>query len=382
MEDRNKTPAPKKSPPKALPVRAECPFCGLPLERPNDLPAHRPREMPVGYCACGAVYAYDATGHNLGAAFAEALVFACNMDWDLAWGLLPEEDYQEKIVEKYDYTTNCIVPGGFIEGRKAGGALYFVRLHEDIREVTEEGVRRRLATAKTAVSSTAAPDKTGPALTKEEVERLVDAYEAAPLLSAAGRDPGVLGKLQRLLYSADAQKRRRAAEFLGRAGAVAAAENPRAVARLLQTLFSSLEDTGSSGWGTIEAIGEVIAATVGTFAGYVPVLYQVLEDRAQEEDTPSRVLHALGRIAGESPALITRPFSSFTRYLSDPRPAVRGQAVFLLGNLNPERAKETTAHLAADAGELDFYEKGEIVKKTVGELVARLLEKEDPPRPR
>jgi len=69
-----------------------CPFCGKPIERPRELATHRPREMPVGSCTCGAVYAYDATGHNLGAAFVEALVFACNWDWDLAWGLLPEED--------------------------------------------------------------------------------------------------------------------------------------------------------------------------------------------------------------------------------------------------------------------------------------------------
>ncbi|MGB9904998.1 MAG: DVU0298 family protein, partial [Desulfotomaculales bacterium] len=287
-----------------------------------------------------------------------------------------------KIVTRYDYETNLVVPGGFYEGRKISGALYFVRLHDDVREVTQEGVRRRLAEAEKTPLCPPAPPRAGKPLSKEEVEKLVENYAAAPLLGAAARDPGVLGKLQRLLYAADAQKRRRAAEFLGLAGAAVAAGNPRAVARLLQTLFSSLEDTGSSGWGTIEAIGEVIAATGGAFAGYVPVLYQVLEDRAQEKDTPSRVLHALGRIAGESPALITKPFSSFTRYLSDPRPAVRGQAVYLLGNLNPERAKVATAHLAADEGELEFYEKGEIVKKTVGELVARVLAKEDPPRPR
>jgi hypothetical protein len=61
-----------------------------------------PHEMPVGSCSCGAVYACDETGHNLGSAMIEALVFGCNMDWDLAWGLLPEEDYLEKLVENYD----------------------------------------------------------------------------------------------------------------------------------------------------------------------------------------------------------------------------------------------------------------------------------------
>jgi len=72
----------------------KCPFCGEPIEPPKEVPSARILEFPRNVCKnCGAVYVYDATGHNLGAAYVEALVFACDDDWDLAWQLLPEEDY-------------------------------------------------------------------------------------------------------------------------------------------------------------------------------------------------------------------------------------------------------------------------------------------------
>ena len=101
-----------------------CPFCGMPVEKPKELSTRMPGEMPVGVCSCGAVYACDETGHNLGSAMIEALVFGCDMDADLAWGLLPDDDYAEEIVEHYDFVTHCIVPGGFFETAKRPSGDY------------------------------------------------------------------------------------------------------------------------------------------------------------------------------------------------------------------------------------------------------------------
>ena len=74
-----------------------CPFCGGLIERPRETSAN---EMPLGSCSCGAVFACDVTGHNLGTALSEALVSACQGDWDSAWNLLPEQDYLEELAVK------------------------------------------------------------------------------------------------------------------------------------------------------------------------------------------------------------------------------------------------------------------------------------------
>lgn len=361
--------------PRQLTVRPTCPFCGLPLEKPKELPSHRPQEMPVGSCACGAVYAYDATGHNLGAAFLEALVFSCNLDWDLAWGLLPEEDYREQIVANYDYETNLLIPGGFYEGRKISGALYFVRLHPDIQEVTRRGVEQHLAEAKPAAPPTFAGEKATRTFTKSEVAEFVKKYTVTPLLAGAGPDQKTIRNLQRLLYSADELTRCRAAEFLGLACARIAQTNSRFVSGLLQNLFTSLEDTGSSSWGAVEAIGEIIRGAAGIFAGYIPALYQLLEEKTGDKALQAKILGAIGKIAGERPELIKKSILYFIPFLQDVHPEIRGQTVVLLGNLGVAQVAGELQRLQKDTQEIAIYEKGEIIRKSIGQLATEALAK-------
>lgn len=60
-----------------------------------------------GRCGCGAVYVCDETGKNLGEALMDALVFACDNDWDRALGMAPEDDYEERTIS-YDYRRHAI----------------------------------------------------------------------------------------------------------------------------------------------------------------------------------------------------------------------------------------------------------------------------------
>jgi hypothetical protein len=224
-------------------VKPTCPFCGMSIERPKELEVRMPTEMPVGSCSCGAVYACDVTGHNLGTALIDALVFGCSGDWDLAWDLLPEDDYLEKMVENYDHESHLIVHGGIYKGRRVTGTLYFIRLHQDIREVTAEGVQKRLNRA-TPGSPEPSPKRRGKkSFSKKEVELLVNNYEVEPLLKLAAQDKRIIRDLQRLLYSVDKLIRWRAADVLGRVAAVIAKYDPRAISKLLSaTGLSNLVD--------------------------------------------------------------------------------------------------------------------------------------------
>jgi len=343
----------------------------MPVERPKKLKTRRPGDMPVGSCSCGAVYAFDATGHNLGSAFIEALVFGCNMDWDLAWGLLPEEDYLEKVVENYDYEKNLIVSGGFYEGRRISGALYFIRLHRDIREVTNQGVQKTLERAVPASPASSAGANRGKALTKKEAEDLIRSYQIDPLLSMAGQDKRIITDLLRLLYSGDELVRLRAAEMLGKVADVIAQKEPEAVSNLLQRLFTAVSDTGASSWGAMDAIGEIIGHSAEIFAGYIPALYQFLENEALR----AKVLRAVGRIAGARPELIRKSAFRFTPFLHHPEPETRGYAAWLLGHLGIAAAKEDLTRLKNEDQKIGLYENGTIVIKTVGQLASEALEK-------
>ena len=330
-----------------------------------------PQEMPVGKCPCGAVYAYDVTGHNLGTAMIEALIFGCNGDWDLAWDLLPEEDYMEELVENYDLETHLIVHGRVYEGRRIAGTLYFIRLHQDIREVTEEGAQRQLEKA-TPVSRGSSGIKRGKkAFSKKEVETLVKEYNIESLEKMAAQDKRIIRDLQRLTYSVDTLLRWQATDVLGKVSRVIAQYDPGVISKLLQTLFTAVSDTASSSWGSIDAIGEIIKSRPEQFAGYIPQLYQIARDRG----LLSGVLRALGNIGSVKPDLIRKKAYSFVPLLQDYDPEIRGYAALLLGNLAAREAKDDLTKLAGDSAGIEIYSNGRLEKKTIGRLASEALGK-------
>lgn len=353
--------------------KPECPFCGLPIQRPTELKVRRYGDMPVGSCSCGAVYACDPSGNNLGSAFIEALVFGCDMDWDLAWSLLPGDDYMEILVENYDIENNVIVPGGSCGGRRIGGALSFVRMHRDIQEVTRQGVQKKLDQARSGAAPPPPPavPEGQKALTRKDVEHLAREYRVEPLISAAAQNKRILRDLQRLLYSGDDLVRNRAVEILGKASAVIARRDPRTVANLLQELLNSVTAPGSSSWGSIEAAGEIIGGSPDLFAGYLPPMYTFLGDR----DHRARTLRAIARVAGARPDLVRGAAFRLMPCLRDPDPETRGYAALLFGSLALPEARGELASIKDDASEISLYQEGAFVKKTVGRLAVEALEK-------
>ena len=352
-------------------ARPACPFCGISIDKPIELETQMATEMPVGRCSCGAAYACDVTGHNLGTALIDALVFACDGQWDLAWDLLPEEDYMEEQVNNYDLETHLVIPGGVYKGRRIGGTLYFVRLYRNIREVSEEGANRRNE-QNIPVSERSTVKKRGrKALSKKEVETLVQEYDLRPLLDLAKEDKRIIRDLQRLIYSADKLLRWRATDALGKVSGVIAGYDPGTVSKLLQRLFSASTDTAASSWGCLDAIGEIIGNSPDLFDGYMPRLYQFANDRA----LLAEVLRALGKIGAARPELFLKTTDRFIPFLQDPNPEIRGYAAILLGNSGAHQAEDDLKRLQNDAAVMEIYKNGVLEKWTVGKLASQALEK-------
>ena len=347
-----------------------CPFCGTPIEKPKELAARMPNEMPVGACLCGAVYACDVTGHNLGTAMMDALLFACNGDWDLAWGLLPEEDYLEDELRQYDFETHLVVHSGAYEGRNATGVLYFIRLDQDIREVTEPGFRKEIEKAPAPAATSRGTRGKRKKLPKQEVEGLVQRYDVDALVSAAKEDKRLIRSIQRLLVSVEPIDRLRAADMMGKASAAIAIKDPGYISRLLQGLCTAVADTAASSWGYIDAIGDIIANRPDQFASYLPQLFPLLRDRALLPET----LRALGKVAHHKPELLRKKAYHFIPLLQDQSPEIRGHAVVLLGFLGTPEAKEALRPLLKDQDTFTLYHDGQFEICTIGALSAKALE--------
>ena len=350
--------------------KVTCPFCGALVEKPKELSTRRGGEMPVGACSCGAVYACDETGHNLGSAMIEALVFGCDMDWDLAWGLESEEDYLQEVVENYDLHNHVIVSAGAYEGRKTG-ALYFIRLHKDVQEVTSDAVKQRLAKATPVSSKESSKPSRKKTLTKKMVETYVREYQIDPILAAAGEDKTIIRYLQRLLYSGDNLFRWRAAETLGKVCAIISRRDPGIVSKLLQGLFFSITDTAAFPIGAFESIGEIIGNRPDLFGGYAAQLYQFLSDNTRKAQS----LQSLARIAKARPEILRKHTLYFFKFLEDPDIAVRGYAALLMGNLGAYEIKTRVERLVHETHEIEIFEDGVLKARTVGEIATEALKR-------
>lgn len=354
-----------------------CPFCNQTVDKPTEPPRRKLGEFPVGKCNCGAVYACDVTGWNVGAAMIEAMVYACNDDWDLAWDLDPGDDYLTDRVEPYDEITNQVVETGNIDGRKVKGVLYFVRLQGDITGLTAKNKKSgipKTAPYAPAVEPERNQKRTKQRATKQVVKSLVEAEDFDALVDLVFDDTRVLRFMQRLLYTMDESLLWKTVNAFGKVGARFSTRNPGKVSDLLHRLFAACADSASSGWGNIEAIGAIIGERPDIFGSFSHHLLNFFEDASSQAST----LWALGSIAKHRPDLIRKmPFYKLFILLEYANPEIRGNALRLFARIQASEARSKIETLLGDQAPITIYEDGQPMQTTIAELAQTALEQID-----
>lgn len=359
-------------------VKPWCPFCGMEIGRPTEGQQRKLREFPTGRCECGAVYVSDTTGHNIGAAMVECLVSACNEHWDLAWELIPEDDYLTGTLEDYDEVTHQVVPKRNLDGRAVRGVLYFVRLHKDMAELSQRLKEKQQAPsvhpAPEPVSASGSlvmpeppldPKRVRQKADKQQVKRLVEEGDIDALVRLCFDDRKTLRFLQRLLYEPDLMARYRIAWVLGQVCGRVATREPGPVADLLHRLFEACSDSASSSWGMVEAIGAIIAAKPDVFGAFTRHLFNFMGDPGRRE----AVLWGLGEIAATRADLIRKtPFYSLFPVLNHTNPQLRALTLRLLGRVKAQETAFQVMALHTDESPVTILDQGKAVTTTVAAL--------------
>ncbi|NIA08647.1 MAG: tetratricopeptide repeat protein [Nitrospiraceae bacterium] len=356
--------------------RPLCPFCGRPIKPPKEVEPRRLANFDYGVCDCGAVYVHDVTGHNLGAAYVEALGFACNDDWDLAWSLEPGEDYEDAIVEGYDFESHVVYPGKTTGGKRAKGALSFIRLIKDVREVTQEGVNTRIKTLSGPKISEKDREKRyaddrAHRYSKKDVQVCVESRDIDKLKEMALRDSLVLRKIQRLLYSADQELMWKAVSALGKVAGALTTEKPTVVGDLVRRLLLATGDSAAANWGSVETLGEIIRNQPVIYGSFLQNLVGFLED------PPSRpsILWAIGRVGELHPKLVrSKAFFSIFSMLKDPSAKVRGHAAWAFGRIKAQEALKALQGMIDDPEKLSLFDGRKLIHTTVGRLASDAIE--------
>ncbi len=360
-----------------------CPFCGMDVGRPTDRVQRKMREFPIGTCECGAVYASDPTGHRIGAAMVECLVSACNEHWDLAWELIPEEDYLDGTLENYDEVTHQVVAKRNLDGRAVRGVLYFIRLHKEMAELVKRFEQKQGTTrpdqdgrvpgqptviAQPEMELARDPKRVRRRADKQIVKQLAQAADVDALVDLYLDDSKTLRFLQRLLYEPEADARYRIAWIIGQVCGRIATREPGAVADLLHRLFEASADSAASSWGMVETIGSIIAARPDIYGAFTRHLFNFMGDPGTRE----AVLWGLGEIAATRPDLIRKiSFYSLFPVLNHEDPVMRGLTLRILGRIKAQEAGFQIMALQNDTTPVTIFEQGALVTTTVAELCAQ-----------
>ncbi len=360
-------------------VRPWCPFCGQNVGRPQPPVNRKLGEFDVGTCQCGAVYTCDATGHNIGSAMIETLVYACNDDWDLAWELMPEDDYLSGRIENYDEETHQVLDQKHMDGRYVRGVLYFIRLHKDIAEVSaRKAAKDNAVEIPTPHGAAHIPDvepERDPKRKKKRsnkhlVKELVEARDEDALVDLTFDDIKVMWFMQRLLYDPLEAKRWQVAHLIGRVGARVATRKPGPVSDLLHRLFEASSDSAATHWGLVETIGSIIAGRPDIYGAFTRHIMRF----TGHESSRSQAIWALGTIAEHRPDLIRQmPFYQLFGFLENEDPLIRGLMLRLLGRIKANEASLQIIPLKEDQNTITIYENGEPIETTVGQLAAEAV---------
>ena len=336
-------------------------------------------EFPVGSCQCGAVYASDPTGFNIGAAMVDCLVYACGDNWDLAWDLLPEQDYLTGLLEDYDEVTNQVVETRNLDGRRIKGVLYFVRLQENIAELTDRFKEKEKSTDAEAADSSQSvqvepapdPKRIKKKANKKLVKEMVQNRNADGLVALSFDDKKTLRLLLRELYEPDEEKLWAIAHLIGEVCSRVATLKPGMVSDMLHLLFEACSDSASSNWGTVETIGSIIAARPDIYGSFTRHLLSFMGDPSSRV----QVLWALGAIAEKRPDLVRNTsFYQLIGLLDSPVATEKGQMLRLLGRLKAKEVAGKIRMLQEDTTAVTIYENGLPVRTDIATLAKEALQ--------
>lgn len=351
-----------------VPEDPRCPFCHSPIEQPRELPQRKVVEFPIGACSyCGAVYAYDATGHNMGAAFIEALLFACNEDDDLAFSLSHGADYTDAVIGNYDIYTHKVTPDRVYHDRYVRGSLIFVKLFDQFHEAVSEKVKEKLRHT-TPINKTKLRSEN---FSKEKVGKFVSENNLQDLIALSLEDSRVINELQRMLYTPDERYRWKIIEALGEVSKSVAEKRPDIISKLIGNLLQSAAYPGASAWGSLEAVGTIISKNPRLFGEFTrPLLSFIAQKNLWRE-----VAWAIGEIASADPAAAKYAFRALSDFLDNADPVLRGYAAWALGNIGFTDVARKLKDLGSDDNRITIWRNGDLQEVTVGQLAHEAAEK-------
>jgi hypothetical protein len=208
-----------------------------------------------------------------------------------------------------------------------------------------------------------------------------DDLDAALLTIAALPPRQVVNPLFGALYHGDPRIRWHAVTAMGLVVARLADKDLESARVVMRRLMWSLNDeSGGVGWGSPEAMGEIMACHARLAQEYAAILISYLNPEGnflEHEGLQAGALWALGRMARAHGRLAAPAAPFLDPFLSSLHDRVRGLAVFAAGPVATRAMRPRVRRLCADKALITLYWDRRFMKRTIGELAADALARMD-----
>jgi hypothetical protein len=159
---------------------------------------------------------------------------------------------------------------------------------------------------------------------------------------------------------------------MGAVVSLLAAENLESARVVMRRLIWNLNDeSGGIGWGSAEAMGEIMARSKRMADEYAHVLISYIDPCGNYIDNPALqkgILWAIGRMAPQRPQH-TMPASDFlVPFLTSPDPILRGLAAWAAVALPQPATKFLLIAMVGDNETISLYLDGKLCERTIGSL--------------
>lgn len=327
----------------------ECPFCGRFIKRPKNTRTEF-GELIYEKCICGALYACDPTGRNLGEVFVDAMaIFAGN------WDIESNASNNNYFIKELDYdlkTHRYINEKG--ENRSSGRLIFINK--SDIKKRYEAPVKKSDGNIKKMLIGF---------LQSQDFNRIAEISEG---------NQSVISKLISLSYDKEDLIAWRAIEsFYSISKKLTPIDQSFVRNTIRRLLWSMSDESGGIGWSACEILGMIISANVKEYDDIIPLLWSFRE----EEMFKPGVMWAIYHIAlSDKERLLSICCDDLIKYVNDNNPYVRVYALRCINTIGCQ-LNDSVLDLESIATDekVTYYEKGQLITSTVADLLNMYIKK-------
>jgi hypothetical protein len=136
------------------------------------------------------------------------------------------------------------------------------------------------------------------------------------------------------------------------------------------------DESGGIGWGSPEAMGEIMARHDGLAKEYACILVSYINEAGnflEHEMLQRGVLWGLGRLAHARPELVRDAAAYLPLFMRSKDAVHRGLAAWVAGAIPSELTEPLLKHLTTDEARINIFINMNIEERTVGQLAVEAL---------